>query len=89
MKTSALVSSLFLGANAYKSIVPIPTPEQAEQFVKGFLTSSLHWENMDGWVDCGVTTPLAQSPLLKKALDEMMSDDYADKKQGAADLYAF
>ena len=56
MKTSTIVSSLFLGTNA--SIIPTPTEAQALQFVQGFLTSSLHYENLDGYVPCAVNAPL-------------------------------
>ena len=60
-----LMDHIIIGTNKFKLGAPIKmTSEDVSLVVKGFITSALHWEKMDGYVDCGVTKPWTQGPLI-------------------------
>ena len=43
---------------------------------------------MDGYVQCGVTAPLLQGPVLEKAITELKSGTLSDKVAAIKDFYS-
>lgn len=86
-----LMDKIIIGTNKFSedknlsSAKPL-TPEQLNQVVRGFLTSALGYEKMNGLVDCAVTRPFTLEPLVSKCLSELHSTDVADITQGAKDF---
>ena len=84
-----LMDKIIIGKHNFKSTVsklPVITPADVGIIAKSFISEALKWEKMDGYVDCGVTKPWTQGPVLEKAFTEMKSFKASEIIQGLTDF---
>jgi len=75
------MDKIVIGTNKFKTQTTfedtptpaLPTNAELSTLAKSFISEALKWENMDGYVDCGVTKPWTQGPLIAKAITELES----------------
>jgi len=80
------MDKIVIGTNKFKtqkslgdtSVPALPTNAELSLLAKSFISEALTWENMDGYIDCGVTKPWTQGPMIAKAIAELESKDESE-----------
>lgn len=82
MKTSPLVATLLVGANA------ILTPDQLGLITEGFMGAALHYEQLDGYKTCAVDDNVATGAFIEEAMTDLETKSIAGLGKAVAQLQA-
>lgn len=84
-----LMDKVIIGKHNFKETatkLPVITPADVAVIAKSFISEALKWEKMDGYVDCGVTKPWTQGPVLARAFTELKSKTASEMIKGLTDF---
>jgi hypothetical protein len=82
MKTSPLVATLLVGANA------MLTAEQLGLVTEGFMGAALHYEKLDGYETCAVDDNVATGAFIEEAMTDLETKSIAGIGKAVAQLQA-
>ena len=82
MKTSPLVATLLVGANATL------TPDQLGLVSEGFMGAALHYEKLDGYKTCAVDDNVATGAFIEEAMNDLETKSIAGVGKAVAQLQA-
>ena len=81
-----MMDKVIIGKNKFAAEeltdLPVLTNDDIAVMAKNFISSALKWEKMDGYVDCGITKPWTQGPILEQAFEDLKSETPASMIKG-------